>query len=76
MQPVAAVLTVFSLVFTAICWFQLARACFAQGTLPGIVALLLPPLALLTLLPQWRRHWEVFALAAAALAFVSIATIL
>ncbi|WP_346838114.1 hypothetical protein [Microbulbifer sp. SAOS-129_SWC] len=74
MQPLAALLTVFALVFAAVCWLQLARVCFSQGTLAGIVALLLPPLALLSLLPQWRRQWELFALAGAALVCISIAT--
>lgn len=76
MQPVAAVLTIFALVFAVICWLRLVRTCFRQDTLFGIIAVLLPPLALLLLLPQWRQQRELFALAIAALVFISIATFL
>lgn len=73
MQPVAAVLTVFALVFSAICWLRLVRVCFRQQTLLGLVAFFLPPLALLILLPRWREQRELFAIALAALIFISIA---
>ncbi|WP_193163059.1 hypothetical protein [Microbulbifer hainanensis] len=74
MQPVAALLTIFALVFAAICWLRLVRVCFGQDTLLGIIAVLLPPLALLSLLPRWRQYRELLLLAAASLTCIIIAT--
>ncbi|KUJ83874.1 hypothetical protein AWR36_008665 [Microbulbifer flavimaris] len=73
--PVAAVLTVFALVFAAIGWLRLILAGFREGTLFGLVALFLPPLALIGLVPRWRQHREIYALALGALVFISIAGI-
>jgi hypothetical protein len=75
LEPVAAVMTVFALVLGAICWLQLIRICFRQHMLLGLLAFLLPPLALLLLLPQWQKQKELFVLALAALSFISIAAI-
>ncbi|WP_288131847.1 hypothetical protein [Microbulbifer sp.] len=76
MQPVAAVSLVFALILSATLWIYLLRVCFAQSTLLGIIALLLPPVALLLLVPHWQRHRELFALALAALGFISIAVVM
>jgi hypothetical protein len=76
MPPVAAVLTIFALVFAAICWLRLLRVSFGQDLFQGLIAVFLPPLALLLLLPHWRRERELFALALAALGFISIAAFL
>lgn len=75
MMPVAAVLTVFSLIFAFIGWLRLLRVCFGRDTLLGLIAVFLPPLALLMLLPQWRSERELFALAGASLVFISIASL-
>ena len=76
MQPVAAVCLVFALVLSAVLWVYLTRVSFAQSTLHGILAIILPPLALLLLLPKWPRFPELFLLAIAALGFLSLASIL
>jgi len=76
MQPVAAVSLVFALVLSAALWVYLLRVCFARSTFLSILALMLPPLALLSLLPNWRQHRELFALALGALGFISIAVML
>ncbi|GAA5525834.1 hypothetical protein Maes01_02407 [Microbulbifer aestuariivivens] len=73
MPPVAAVLTVFALVFAAIGWLRLLAAGFRLGTLFGLMALLLPPLALLGLAPRWRQYRDIYYLALGALVFISIA---
>ncbi|MFV8780812.1 hypothetical protein ACNKU7_00185 [Microbulbifer sp. SA54] len=76
MQPVAAICLVFSLVLSAALWIYLVRVCFAQSTAHGVVALLLPPVALLSLLPAWQQHRQLFVMALGALGFISIAFIL
>ncbi|WP_105102458.1 hypothetical protein [Microbulbifer pacificus] len=75
MPPVAAVSLVFALVLGAVLWIYLLRISFADSTLFGIIALLLPPLALLFLIPRWQSHRELFALALAVLGLISIAGI-
>lgn len=75
LDPVAAVLTIFALVCGAICWLGLIRAGFREHLLFGLTALLLPPLALLLLLPQWPKHRELVVLALAALGSISVAAI-
>ena len=79
MVPVAAVLTVFALVFSFIAWLRLLRASFRENALLGLIAFFLPPLALLILLPRWQQERETFEtllFAGAALIFISIATFL
>lgn len=76
MQPVAAVCLVFALVLGAVSWVYLARVSFRESTLNGIVALILPPIALLMLLPRWQQNREIFLLAIAALGFISLVAIL
>ncbi|WP_170833166.1 hypothetical protein [Microbulbifer marinus] len=76
MAPVAAVLTIFALVFGFLCWLRLLRVSFREHMLLGLLAVFLPPLALLLLLPQWRREREMFALAGAALLFISTSQML
>ncbi|WP_295803769.1 hypothetical protein [uncultured Microbulbifer sp.] len=76
MLPVAAVSLVFALVLSAVLWVYLVRVGFAQSTVHGIVAIILPPIALLMLLPHWRKFRELFLLAFAALGFISLAAIL
>ncbi|WKD49598.1 hypothetical protein [Microbulbifer spongiae] len=66
MVPVNAALTVFALVFAAIAWLRLLRIGFADGNLSGLLALFLPPLALLLLLPRWREETDLFLLAGAS----------
>lgn len=75
MPPVAAVLTVFALVFAAVAWVRLLAICFRQHTLLGFTAFFLPPLALLLLLPHWRAERELFLLVLAAAVFFIIAAI-
>lgn len=75
LPPVAAVLTVFALVFAALAWLRLLRVCFRQHILLGFIAFFLPPLALLLLLPQRKAEPELFLLALAALVFAIIAAI-
>ncbi|AMX03810.1 hypothetical protein [Microbulbifer thermotolerans] len=75
MAPVAAVLTVFALVFAFLCWLRLLRVCFRQHLLLGLIAIFLPPLALLILLPGWEKERDMFALAAGALVAISIAAL-
>ncbi|WP_237057506.1 hypothetical protein [Microbulbifer sediminum] len=75
MEPVAAVLTVFSVVFAALAWLRLLAVSFRTHPALGFVAVLLPPLALLALAPRWREEREIFLLALAALVFSSIATV-
>ncbi|WOX04127.1 hypothetical protein [Microbulbifer pacificus] len=76
MPPVAAVSLVITLVLGAVLWIYLLRVCFADSAPLGIVALFLPPLALLALLPQWKSHRQLFALAVGVLGCISIAAIL
>ncbi|SHF26116.1 hypothetical protein SAMN04487965_1771 [Microbulbifer donghaiensis] len=76
MAPVAAVLTVFALVFGFISWLRLLRVGFGEQTALGLLAVFLPPLALLLLLPRWRQEREMFLLAAAALTFFCAAQLL
>ncbi|MFC6633666.1 hypothetical protein [Microbulbifer taiwanensis] len=76
MAPVAAVLTVFALVFAFIGWLRLLRAGFRENTVTGLIAFFLPPLALLILLPLWPREREMFLLAGAALLFFCAAQVL
>ncbi|MEX2962427.1 hypothetical protein [Microbulbifer sp. TYP-18] len=76
LSPVAAVLTIFALIFTAIGWLRLLRTSFHQNLLQGWLAIFTPPLALLLLAPHWRREKELFALALGALGFFSIAAFL
>lgn len=66
MVPLNAALTVFALVFAAIAWLRLLRIGFADGNLSGLLALFIPPLALLLLLPRWREETELFLLAGAS----------
>lgn len=75
MAPLAAVLTVFALIFAVVGWLRLLRVCFRQGPVTGLLAFFLPPLALLILLPHWEEERELFATAGAALIFISIAGI-
>ncbi|WP_226664272.1 hypothetical protein [Microbulbifer aggregans] len=76
MPPVAAVCLVFALVLSAALWIYLVRVCFANSTVHGIVALLLPPIALLSLLPHWQQYRQLFLMALGAFGFISIAIIL
>ncbi|WP_323846288.1 hypothetical protein [Microbulbifer magnicolonia] len=73
MAPVAAVLTVFALVFAFLCWLRLLRVSFREDLLLGIVAVLLPPLALLFFLCRWPQEREMILLAAASLVFIGAA---
>ncbi|MCO1332905.1 hypothetical protein MO867_01005 [Microbulbifer sp. OS29] len=66
MAPVAAVLTVFALILGAIAWLRLLLVGFARDPLSGLIALFLPPLALLLLIPQRHEEGEIFILAGAA----------
>ncbi|MFI2812028.1 MULTISPECIES: hypothetical protein [Microbulbifer] len=75
MEPVAAVLTVFGIVFAALAWLRLLAVSFRAHPAMGFIAVLLPPLALLCLVPRWRQERELFLLALAALVFSSIATV-
>ncbi|WP_250461777.1 hypothetical protein [Microbulbifer litoralis] len=75
-SPVAAVLTVFALLFAAIAWLRLLGICFRRDTPLGLIAFFLPPVALLLLLPQRRAEPELFLLVLAALVSASIAAVL
>lgn len=75
MQPVAAVCLIFAVVISAALWIYLIRVCFTVSTLLGIVAVLLPPIALLSLLPSWQQNRELFLMTLAVLGFISIALI-
>lgn len=76
MPPVAAVCLVFALVLSIALWIYLLRVCFAESSLHGLLAIFLPPVALLLLLPRWQAHRELFLMAIAALGFISIAVML
>lgn len=75
MEPVAAVLTVFGIALAALAWLRLLAVCFRTHPALGLVAVLLPPLALLLLLPRWREERDLFLLALAALACTGIAAL-
>lgn len=62
MPPVAAVSLVFALVLGAVLWIYVLRLSFAQSVLSGIIAILLPPVALLNILAHRRDDRELVAL--------------
>ncbi|SDK37458.1 hypothetical protein [Microbulbifer yueqingensis] len=75
MEPVAAVMTVFGIVFAALGWLRLLAVCFREHPALGLVAVLLPPLALVFMAPRWREERELFLLVLAAVIFSSIAIV-
>ncbi|QFT56904.1 hypothetical protein [Microbulbifer sp. THAF38] len=76
MMPVSAVLTVFALAFAAIAWLRLVKVCFDDSTIAGFLALFIPPLALMLLLPRWRQEQELYLLWGAALACLLLSFVL
>lgn len=73
MPPVAAVSLVFALVLGAVLWIYVLRRSFATSTLSGIIAILLPPLALLNILAHRRDDRELLALTGAVILLTCIA---
>ena len=67
MMPVSAILTVFTLVFAAIVWIRLLSVCFDDSTFAGFIALFIPPLALMLLMPRWRQEKDLYQLLGLAL---------
>ncbi|WNZ56255.1 hypothetical protein [Microbulbifer sp. JMSA003] len=67
MSPVAAVLTVFALVLGAVAWLRLLFIGFSRDPLSGLIALFMPPLALLLLLPDRRENSDLYSLCGTSL---------
>ncbi|WP_157954189.1 hypothetical protein [Microbulbifer sp. A4B17] len=76
MTPVAAVLTIFALVLGTIAWLRLIFIGFNRDALSGLIALFLPPLALLLLLPDRRENSDLYLVCGAALLCLLAALIL
>ncbi len=70
MPPVAAVSLVFALVLGAVLWIYVLRLSFAESALSGIIAILVPPLALINILAHRRDDRELVALTGAVILLV------
>ncbi|MCK7597894.1 hypothetical protein M0G74_11485 [Microbulbifer sp. CAU 1566] len=65
MQPVAAVSLIFTLVLGVVLWIYLMRLAFRDSTLLGVLAIALPPLALLIIVAQGAHNRELIAVTVA-----------
>ncbi|TLM79086.1 hypothetical protein ACONUD_14870 [Microbulbifer harenosus] len=73
MPPVAAVSLVFALVLGAVLWIYVLRLSFAESALSGIIAILLPPLALVNILAHRRQDRELVTLTGAVILLICTA---
>ncbi|MCH9691156.1 MAG: hypothetical protein K0U59_03690 [Gammaproteobacteria bacterium] len=76
MQPVAAALLTFALVFGALFWLCLLYTSFKRAIPLGLLALFAPPLALILLYPLRKQERDLFVLALAAMIFFTISGVI